>query len=401
MTTETPVWVGSLRSRDGQPDLWGPLRPWDPAAYRQAKVLVMQGDRSPVWWSGDVSGLEDLMDGFRTGPGMLPQPELPGRPPRVPLTVAVCTRNKPQSLARCLGFILSAVDPVDEVLVVDNGPERPDTRAVVDRLSAGGARIRCVAEPIPGLSRARNTALREAANDLMAFTDDDVIVDPQWPDSVRRAFAEHPEASVVTGLVPPAELETRAQRLFDAKLTWSSNLEPMAFTMAHADAYGFIFPYAAGHFGTGANMAVRRSLLAEVGGFDVALGAGTRSRGGEDLEMFARILRHGQVLVADPRSVVWHAHLSDWDDMAEHVLGYGMGLGAYCASLLLAPGRTDVLRQATRGARHLGAARSADVKAGMPRRLLASELGGLLRGPIAYGAEILTHRKEWWSNRSV
>ena len=64
----------------------------------------------------------------------------------------------------------------------------------------------------------------------------------------------------------------------------------------------------AGMFGTGANMAYRRSLFDKIGYFDPALDVGTATNGGGDLEMFFRVLKEGYVLVYEPRAVVRHRH---------------------------------------------------------------------------------------------
>src|SRR5207247_10340890 len=60
--------------------------------------------------------------------------------------------------------------------------------------------------------------------------------------------------------------------------------------------------------GTGANMAFRRTIFDEVGCFDPAMGPGTVTRSGDDLEMFFRIVKEGHLLVYEPRAVVRHRH---------------------------------------------------------------------------------------------
>ena len=75
-------------------------------------------------------------------------------------------------------------------------------------------RWRYVCEPQPGLDRARNRAIAESRGEIVAFTDDDVEVDPGWVRAAAIHFA-NPEVMAVTGLVEPAELETRAQERFE------------------------------------------------------------------------------------------------------------------------------------------------------------------------------------------
>ena len=74
--------------------------------------------------------------------------------------------------------------------------------------------MRYVCEPRPGLNWARNRAIIEAQGEIIAYTDDDCLVDPGWVRSFVQVFMENPEAAAVTGLVLPAELETEAQNLF-------------------------------------------------------------------------------------------------------------------------------------------------------------------------------------------
>jgi hypothetical protein len=74
-----------------------------------------------------------------------------------------------------------------------------------------------------------------------------------------------------------------------------------------------------------------------LGGFDARLGAGTATGGGEDLDIFFRILRSGNQLVCDPAAIVWHRHRADNDELLKQTSSYGMGLGAWLAKLARDP----------------------------------------------------------------
>ena len=80
-----------------------------------------------------------------------------------------------------------------EVVVVDNN-STDDTKPVVDSFIAQGySNLRYVFEGRQGLSHARNTAvLRSARSPILAFTDDDVQVAPNWVSTIKRTF-ESPE----------------------------------------------------------------------------------------------------------------------------------------------------------------------------------------------------------------
>ena len=101
-------------------------------------------------------------------------------------TVIVCTRDRPASLRRTLGSLLEGDYPHYEILVVDNDPAKPATRSLVADL---GGNVRYSAEPLPGLSRARNRGVREARGEVLAFIDDDVIADRGWLRNVVLGFS--------------------------------------------------------------------------------------------------------------------------------------------------------------------------------------------------------------------
>ncbi len=248
--------------------------------------------------------------------------------PRTPLpslTVAVCTRDRPDDLARCLQAVEHLDPPADELLVVDNAPAGDETeRLVRERHPA----VRYVREPKPGLDHARNRAVTEATTDIVAFTDDDVVVDAGWAQALAAAFAADPEAVVVTGLVVPWELETDAQVLFER---YRSFARGFVAERAQADpAKGPIgWRYGnTGRFGTGANMAFRRDVFRRVGPFDPALGPGTIARGGDDLEMLFRLLKAGGAIRYEPRAVVRHRHRRTLKELRSQMTDTGMGFSA-------------------------------------------------------------------------
>ena len=247
------------------------------------------------------------------------------------MTVAVCTRDRTDDLARCLHALERLHHPV-EVLVVDNAPSLPATaRLVAER----HPQFRYVVEPRPGLDHARNRAVLETTTELLAFTDDDVVVDAAWSRAVAGAFAEDPGVSALTGLVLAYELETPAQAIFEWQggfdrgtvrrweTTSTSSGRPRV--RVHTDIL------ITGRLGTGANMAFRRKLFDRIGGFDPALGAGTPARGGDDLEMFHRVLATGGVLRYEPTALVLHRHRRTLDALRSQMAGNG-GLWAFMLS---------------------------------------------------------------------
>jgi hypothetical protein len=72
-----------------------------------------------------------------------------------------------------------------------------------------------------------------------------------------------------------------------------------------------------------------------IGGFDDALGAGTKARGGDDLVAFYSVITNGFSLVYEPRAIVWHYHRRSEIGMERQAYNYGMGLGAYLTKVAI------------------------------------------------------------------
>lgn len=121
------------------------------------------------------------------------------------LSIVVATCNRPARLATLLDSFLRLESPglPYEVIVVDNGPT-DDTRAEVERFAARASMpVRYAVESRRGVSHARNTGVDLASHTVVAFTDDDQHVAPDWLVAIARAFRDHPEIDVVVGSVQP------------------------------------------------------------------------------------------------------------------------------------------------------------------------------------------------------
>ncbi|MFJ2649205.1 glycosyltransferase family 2 protein [Streptomyces sp. NPDC087420] len=323
-------------------------------------------------------------------------------PPRA--TVVVATRERAAPLARALDSLLAQDHPDFRVLVVDNAPLTTATRDLVQGRYAG--RVDYVQEPVPGLAAAHNRGIAAARGEVLAFTDDDVVADPHWLTALTEPFAADPRLGCTTGLILPARLTTPAQILLESHGGFAKGFTPRLYDPAAPPADEPLFPFTAGSFGSGANMAFRAQVLASVGGFDPATGTGTPARGGDDLYAFVRVLSAGHRLRYTPGALVWHHHRETWQDLRNQAYGYGAGLTAYLTAILvrrpaLLP---SLLWKLPRGLAHARAitAHRAGPDAGTtpgtstapgahgaqahpwPRSLSRLERRGMLHGPLGY-----------------
>lgn len=328
------IWVGAL----DVDDLNGPhdeIALEDSAEYRTARVLLRSAEHvlgfvevPVVDGRARVADLRERLD------ALPPRIDVAPKAGTASISVVICTRDRPELLRQSLQAVLRTIKDGDEIVVVDNASATTATRDLV--VNEFGGLVTLTSEPIPGLARARNTGVAAARCDVIAFTDDDTVVDVYWLDRIRAEFAD-PDVACVSGLVPSGEVETPTQAYFDDRVMWSRNVAARRFSMAEPPADLPMFPFCVGEFGTGANFAVRASVIAQLEGFDIAFGVGTRTSGGEDLDFFTRVLLGNGVLVVQPDVLVWHRHRRDLQGLRKQTIGYGRGLGAWLTKLALHP----------------------------------------------------------------
>jgi hypothetical protein len=403
----------------------------DPERCTAAWVLVRCGGRPvataelPLPLDPHDARWRELTTAVHTARVSDPEPvAVPAGLPTVSVVVPTIVQRV-EDLDRCLSALEALQHPggsgAVELLLVDNRPVVPADDPLPGLL-ARHPRVHRVPAPQPGISQARNAGLAAAHGEVVAFTDDDVRVDPGWLLALGARFAAHPEEDVVTGLVVPAELETPAQRAYEAHyggFGGTRRLSPVQVApvpgrpgrVRELDGTGTVlreFPvYGIGAFGAGANMAFRRTALPR--GFDVRLGTGTPTRGGEDLAALVEVLWRGGRLGYEPAAVVHHTHRRDLPGLERQLHGNGVGFTAMLTALVrqdrrhlhaLAALVPAAAVEKLRWARSRAATRSvapptvqpsrdpaadvAPVEVVDARRLVRRELLGMPWGPLAY-----------------
>ena len=296
-------------------------------------------------------------------------------PPRA--TVAVCTRDRPEDLRRCLDALMKLPDDGQEFLVIDNCPSTDESQKLV----ATYKRVRYVQEARPGLNIARNRAIEEAGNEVVLFTDDDATPDPGWLRAMVQNFRS-PLVICVTGLTMPLELETDGQEAFELYNPFSKGFTRIVHSSHTRN------PLSTGEVGAGANMALRKSLPEKVGFFDETLDAGTVTQSGGDHEMFARILIAGYKIVYEPEALSWHRHRRTMTDTRKAIKGYGIGVYAFWTRLLIEEKEFSILKFPWYWfsmVQFPNLVKSFIRRPGsQPLHLILAELSGCMKGPGAY-----------------
>jgi GT2 family glycosyltransferase len=304
------------------------------------------------------------------------------------VTVLVATRERPNELRRCLQSIEALQYPSFEVVVVDNDPESDATARLIRSEFAGG-RVSYVREDRRGLAAAHNRGIDASTGAILAFTDDDVVVDPDWLVGLVEGFSISESVAAVTGLIHPAELRTPAQALLEQHGGFAKGFEPRVFDLDVHRPEDPLYPFNAGQFGSGANMAFDAATLRRMGGFDPSMGTGTPARGGDDLVAFFSVVASGHRLVYQPAAVVYHFHRAETPALARQAFGYGVGLGAYLTNVAVHHPRmalktARVACAAASSTVHLDSERNLARYDGWPRDLARLERRGIALGPFAY-----------------
>ncbi len=316
------------------------------------------------------------------------------------VSVIVPTRDRTEMLAHGLDALLSQdYSGTYDIFIIDNAPTTDATAHLVCETYRAYNQLHYVREDRPGGSRARNCGLKYATGEIVAFTDDDAIVDKRWLSSLVAAFEIADNVGCVTGAVLPIELETVYQEWFDCYSDLGDRFTRHIVDRYHRRPAHPLFPFLSGALISGNNMAYRRSALQAVGGFDPALGPGSPTHGGEDLAAYFALVCRGYQVVYEPKALIRHAHRCDLPGLTRQVYGYGVSLTAYLTKCIIDNPRLvlSLGRRIPYGLFYAFSSRSprnAKNQRAFTESLRRAELKGMLYGPLAYVASrYRTHMK--------
>jgi GT2 family glycosyltransferase len=204
------------------------------------------------------------------------------------VSVLICTYNRHQMLKQALAALIEqTLDKPEQIVIVNGGDERADAVIKASRQSAerNHIDIKLVKTVNKNLAASRNVGLPHCTGDIVAMTDDDAEVYPDWVTQIKRAHAEHPEAGAVGGAVIGADSE----REFLSRLS---------------DIVTFVSPSKPGYVRTvpGVNASYKREVVERIGAQDEALFRG------EDVDYNWRIKKLGYEVLYHPDIKVVHHH---------------------------------------------------------------------------------------------
>jgi GT2 family glycosyltransferase len=253
------------------------------------------------------------------------------------ITVVICSRNRPAFLREAIHSVLQGNDLPAELVVIDQSDVSSEDLAAIG--CPAGCSVRYHWSQGRGVSEARNAALLLAQGKIVAFTDDDVVVDTNWLGALVKPLLAAGPHSITTGRVLPL-----------AQATGGIGAPTLVLSETPAVYQGWI----ARDVLQAGNMAGYREDLLNVGGFDERLGPGTDFPAGEDNDLGLRLLAAGYLIRYEPGAVIYHRA---WREPGEYLhlrWRYGIGQGAYYAKHLRTRGHQMLVRLLRLLWHHLG-----------------------------------------------
>ena len=243
---------------------------------------------------------------------MITNPPEPTETTPMPVSVLICTRNRPDDLSNALPGIMAQDYPDYEVVIIDQSTNDDSERQTRAQFGAD-PRLRYVRTGTKGLSIARNLAVAAAQYEICAFTDDDCEAHPKWLTNIAELYRAHPETQI--GFSPvhvPPDIAELPDAVFPS----------LYFEDERQLNRGEIF-------GMGANMSLRKSFWERVGAFDTLLGAGAPMPGAEEHDWMYRAHRMGAIARLEPKNSIYHRSWRSVNQWESVMNSYGMGDAAF------------------------------------------------------------------------
>jgi glycosyltransferase involved in cell wall biosynthesis len=337
-------------------------------------------------------------------------------------SVVISTLGKRRDdLERGVESLLSLDYPDYEIVIVDNRRANAPGQPLDDWIAAD-PRIRIVIERRPGCSAAKNRGASVAGGEIIALSDDDIIVDRGWLQALVVPMVADTSIGAVTGLVLPQEVETIAQYWFEEYSDgFSRGFEPAIYipdvhpskrrphrvaAVVCRDGSGndcerISLYAAAARCATLGSMAVRSDLFRDTGGLDPLLGTGTRSSGGADVAFAAKLFSWGASLCYEPAAFSFHRHRRTYEELTKQIHSWGKGLTAMLTGLCWEdPGHIlDISRHAMPSLRAVlhrseRSSHGPPARGSFPPQLRWHEIAGMIEGIPVGVMDRLSSRRE-------
>ncbi len=228
------------------------------------------------------------------------------------ISVVICTRDRGERVVNAVESILANDHPAFELIVIDQSRDTV-TGCALQRF-AQDRRFRYLPVRFNGWARGHNLGLRMARSPIVAITDDDCLVPPDWLRTIEQEFQADPQTRVLYCNVLPAPHDPSAGFVPEFQCTRRIVVHTLQ------DKWYLR--------GIGAGMAVHREQVLEMGGFDEVLGPGAPFKSAADVDIAIRAILFGGSVVGTPATYVIHYGFRTWEEGRHLTARNWEGLGA-------------------------------------------------------------------------
>ena len=222
------------------------------------------------------------------------------------VSIIIATHNRCQNLRAVLNDLMQIrIDGLSyEIIIVDNNSNDQTKEVVQEFQGKLPEKIVYLLEPRQGKSFALNHAIAHANGEILAFTDDDIKIDPDWLVNLRECFIKYSCDGVGGRVLPlydadtPQWIKDNGHQLFGPVVQYDFGMEDIPYNRSQIREF------------IGANFAFKKSVLTECGGFRVDIGPG-QGFIGEDTEIIDRLNKLNKRLYYCGNALIWHPVIKD------------------------------------------------------------------------------------------
>lgn len=226
------------------------------------------------------------------------------------ISVIIATKNRSANIISCVQSLLSGTLVPLEILILDQSANNQTKQAIA---TISHKAIRYTKLSSRGKSNALNYGITQTRGDILAFTDDDCIVDSSWLTTIERAFTQHTNVVAVFGRTLPYHPNQHKDHVCPC-IFLNKDKKTITKPCLHYQ-----------HIGFGNNMAVRRTIFDQIGEFKEWLGPGSIGSNAEDAEFALRLLITKRKILYNPTGIVYHNKWLTPEEMAHQNFSYYCG----------------------------------------------------------------------------
>jgi glycosyltransferase involved in cell wall biosynthesis len=234
------------------------------------------------------------------------------------ISALVCTCSRDRLVANSVSSILANAHANFELIVVDQSRDN-ETEEALARFR-GDRRLKYLKSATIGKGNALNVGLKETRGAIIAITDDDCTVPTNWLETFASIFVTHPGVAVAFCCVKAGEHDRKAGFIPD----YDRNGDRVIISKHGARNLR----------GMGAGVAVRRSMIEKIGGFDPMLGPGSKFSSGDDRDIAIRALLAGYHVYETSLIAVNHFGFRTWEQGKSLARRDFLAIGAAYSKLL-------------------------------------------------------------------